>query len=253
MLGAAALTSLSAMRAGAGLVTLGIPQSLNLIAQRKISSTVMTWPLPETKEQSLSLDAYGEIKKDSYRYSVVALGPGLSQNSSTEKLILKIISSLDTPLVLDADALNALSTNPLILKKTKSIKILTPHSGEMSRLIKRPVNFIENNRAAVARKIAQEYNCILVLKGHRTVVASPSPKVYVNKTGNAGMATAGSGDVLTGIISAFLAQGIDPFEAAKTAVFIHGKAGDIAALHKGKTSLIATDIIESLPLALKNA
>lgn len=253
MLGAAALTSLSAMRAGAGLVTLGIPESLNLAAQKKISPVIMTWPLPETATQSLSAKAFPLIKKELRRYNAIVLGPGLSQDPSTKKLILKIIASCDNPLVIDADAINALASNPDVLKKTKSPKILTPHAGEMGRLIKRPVSFSEKNRSNVSKNFARRHNCVLVLKGHRTLVAEPKGNIYINKTGNVGMATAGSGDVLTGIIGAFLAQKIDAFNAAKTAVFIHGKAGDMAARQKGKTALIASDIIGSLPSALKNS
>lgn len=249
MLGAASLTCLSAMRAGAGLVTLGIPKSLNSTAQKKISPIIMTWPLPETKEGSLSEKAYPMIKRECSRYNAIALGPGLSQNASTKKLILKIISSIDKPLVIDADALNALNRNLRVLKKIKNIKILTPHPGEMSRLVKQSKEFIENNRKVVSKNFAKEYSCILILKGHRTIVAAPNKKIYINKTGNVGMATAGSGDVLTGILSAFLAQGIDGFEAAKTAVFIHGKAGDIVARKKGTVCLVATDIIDAMPSA----
>lgn len=249
MLGAAALTCLSAMRAGAGLVTLGIPKSLNSTAQKKISPVVMTWPLPETKEKSLSEKAYPIIKKECSRYDAIALGPGLSQNASTKKLILRIISSINKPLIIDADALNALSKNPKILKKTKSIKILTPHQGEMSRLINQPTKFIKNNREVISKAFSRKYNCILILKGHHTVVAAPNKKIYINKTGNVGMATAGSGDILTGILAAFIAQGIDGFKSAKTAVLIHGKAGNIAAQRKGKASLIATDIIDAIPSA----
>jgi NAD(P)H-hydrate epimerase len=252
MLGAAALTCDAAMRAGAGLVTLGIAKSLNLTAQRKISSMIMTLPLKETKEQSLSLEAYPAIKKEIARYAVLALGPGLSQHRSTRELILKMISSLDKPMIIDADALNALAENPSLLRKIKTPKIITPHPGEMSRLTTHSTYFIERHRKAVAEAFAKTYGCIVILKGHKTIVASPNGKTYINKTGNVGMATAGSGDVLTGILAAFLAQEINSFETAKLAVFLHGKAGDIAARQRGKVSLVATDIIESLPLAFKN-
>ncbi|MFA6378647.1 MAG: NAD(P)H-hydrate dehydratase [Candidatus Omnitrophota bacterium] len=252
MLGAAALVSQAAMRAGAGLVTLGIPESLNLAAHKKISSVIMTLPLSETKEKSLSSKAYPAIKEELSRYQAIAIGPGLSQDQSTRKLVLKIISTVNKPLIIDADALSAVAEDPSVLCATQSIKILTPHPGEMSRLIKRSVHFVENNREKVAKDFAKKYHCFIVLKGHTTIVAAPKGKVYLNKTGNVGMATAGSGDVLTGITSAFLAQKIDSFEAAKTAVFIHGKAGDIAASKKGKVSLLATDIIENLSSAFQN-
>ena len=251
MIGAAALTCSAAMRAGAGLITLGIPHSLNLAAQKKISSVVMTLPLNETKEKSLSIKAYPAIKKEIARYDALALGPGLSQNSSTKKLILKIISSINVPMVIDADALNTIAGNASLLRKIKNPKIITPHPGEMSRLTKRSVSFIEKNRKTVAKEFAKTYRCVVILKGHKTVVASPEGKIFINTTGNVGMATAGSGDVLTGILAAFFAHKIDTFEAAKTAVFLHGKAGDIAARKLGKVSLLATDIIEDLPSAFR--
>jgi len=254
MLGAAALTGLSAMRAGAGLVTIAIPESLNLTLQKKISPVAMTLPLKETKSQSLDLSAYNQIKKNLSRFQAIAIGPGLSGHSSTKKLILKIIGSVQQPIVIDADALNALPGHLEILKKTKTAKILTPHAGEMARLtgihINKPTT--EENRQKAAQGFAKRYNCTLVLKGHRSVVASSKGRIYLNPTGNAGMATAGSGDVLTGILAALLGQGIEEFEAACFGVFLHGKAGDLAAKSVPKASLIATDIIDFIPHAFRD-
>ena len=251
MLGAAALTGLAAMRAGAGLVTLGVPASLNLTLQKKISSVLMTLPLKETREQSIHLAAYHQIKKILPRFNAITIGPGLSNHPSTQKFILKIIFSVNQSLVIDADALNALAGNLGTLTKTKNIKILTPHIGEMARLTGKKKKDIERNREKIAKDFAHHYKCILILKGHRTVVASPEGKIYINHSGNAGMATAGSGDVLTGILSAFLAQGLDGFEAAQWGTLLHGKAGDLAAQAKTKTAMIASDIIEYLPAAFK--
>ena len=251
MIGAAALSALSAMRAGAGLVTIGIPESLNTIVQKKISSVIMTLPLRETREQTLSLWAYGQIKKKLSSFNVIALGPGLSTHQNTQQLILKIIRTIPKPLVIDADALNAISKSIEVLKKNKGVKILTPHPGEMARLTRLKKNYIEKNRRAVARKFARQNNCTLVLKGYETVVASPKGEIYVNKTGNPGMATAGSGDVLTGMIAAFLAQGLSDFQAAKFAAYLHGKAGDLAARKKTKLSMIATDIVDKIPEAIR--
>lgn len=250
-LGAAALSSLAAMRSGAGLVTLGIPQSLNSAVQKKISAVIMTLPLKETKERTLSYDSYAQIKKRISDFNVIALGPGLSRNPSTQKLILKIIREISKPLVIDADALNALAKNPAALSRKKGEVILTPHPGEMSRLTGLSKNVIQKNRLSVAHNFAVKYNCILLLKGDQTVVASSKEKIYINKTGNAGMATAGSGDVLTGMIAAFWGQGLPAFDAAKLACYIHGKAGDLAARKKSRTSLIATDIIDQIPQIFK--
>lgn len=251
MLGAAALTSLAAMRAGAGLVTVGVPQSLNGIAQKKISNVVMTWPLRETKEQTLALAAWGQIEAAWDKFNVFAIGPGLSLQESTQRLIRKLIAVCPKPLVIDADALNAIAGHLDILQKTKTSKILTPHPGEMARLVHRSKDDIEKNRRQAAVEFARTYGCVLLLKGHRTVVASPDGKVYVNTTGNAGMATAGSGDVLTGMIAALVGQGLTVFEAAKCGAYLHGKAGDLAAQAKTKLAMIASDIIDNIPTALK--
>lgn len=255
MLGASALCGLSAMRAGAGLVTLGVPKSLNLTLQRKISSVLMTLPLPETLQQTFSVRAWVGIKNEIQTFSAVAIGPGITCNARTQMFVSAVLADCPLPLVIDADALNALALTKLdILLNSKAPKILTPHTGEFRRLLHKKEIPDENNsknRCRVAKNFAKRYQCVLVLKGHRTVVADPSGACYINTTGNSGMATAGSGDVLTGILTAFLAQGISPFEAAKLGVYIHGRAGDIAAKTIGKSSLIASDIIDFLPMAMK--
>lgn len=250
MVGAAALASLAAMRSGSGLVTLGIPKSLNTIAQKKTSNVVMTWPLDETKEGTLAFSAFSKIKKDLPKFQAIAIGCGLTTTPSTAKLVRQIISISPVPLIIDADALNALSGHLDLLKTTKTPKVLTPHPGEMAKLTNLNKTFIENNRNKVARNLAKKLSCVILLKGHHTVVASPD-KIYINKTGNAGMATAGSGDVLTGMIAAFVGQGLSAFEAAKYGAYYHGKAGDKAARAKSKISLIATDLIDNIPKVLK--
>ncbi len=246
MLGASALCSLAAMRCGAGLVTAAVPKSLNLTLQKKISPVVMTLPLAQTAQGVFSVKAFDTLKKSFSKFNSVAIGPGLGLNSSTVKFVYKMVEHYPGPMVVDADALNALAQNPRILLKAKGQRILTPHAGEMARLTKKTIAQIEANRKKSALDFARQYNCSLVLKGSRTVIASPYGKGTVNTTGNVGMATAGSGDVLSGVIAAFLAQGIEPFEAARLGVYYHGKAGDLAAIQKGKVSLIATDIIDCL-------
>ncbi len=232
MLGAAALCGLAAMRSGAGLVTIGVPKSLNLTLQKKISPVIMTLPLPETTQQTLAVDAYQRIQADIEKYQAVAIGPGLTQHPQTQRFILKMIVNAIQPLVIDADALNALSGQLDTLKKNSVDKVLTPHPGEMARLLSVSKERIEKERKEMAMTLARKYNCILLLKGHRTVVASPEGMVYINRTGNSGMAKGGSGDVLTGMIAAFLGQGLSGFEAAKWGAFLHGKAGDLAAKKK---------------------
>ncbi|MBF0485017.1 MAG: NAD(P)H-hydrate dehydratase [Candidatus Omnitrophica bacterium] len=246
MLGASALCGLAAMRAGAGLTTLGIPQSLNLTLQKKISSVLMTLPLPETQGKTFSVTACKTLFPIWQKYQAMAIGPGITLNPSTKKFAIKVIQEAPCPLVVDADALNALSENISVLKKTKAFRILTPHSGEFSRLTGLTLQKIEANREALARGFAKRWGCILVLKGQHTVVAFPDGKIYINRTGNAGMATAGSGDVLTGMIAALLAQGIMPFEAAKCGVWLHGMAADKAIRNRKKFSLLANDIIEHI-------
>ncbi len=250
--GAACLCADAAMRAGAGLVTLGIPESLyGVVASRMLEAMVL--PLPETKGRSLSVKALGDIKKYLERSNCFLMGPGLSRNSQTEKLIRELIGFSPCPMLLDADALNALEGRIDILKRVKCPVILTPHPKEMSRLTGFSVKQIQENRKEVAKNFSLRYNLTLVLKGHGTVVADQDGKMYINGTGNPGMATAGTGDVLSGIIAGFLAQGLSIYEAAKFGVYIHGLAADFAAKDKTEISLIASDIIDYLPQAFKNA
>ncbi len=250
--GAAILSARAALRGGAGLVTLGIPQSLhNVFAGRIVEGMIKL--LPETKDKTLSIEAYHEIMKFiKNKANVLVIGPGLSQNKSTRELIRKIIKNCPKPLVIDADGLNALAKRLDILhnKNQKRTIVLTPHPKEMSRLTGISVAKIKKNRKTIAKRVAVEYNSTIALKGHKTIVAD-NKNIYINKTGNPGMATAGSGDVLSGLVGAFLAQGLSAFNATKCAVYIHGKAGDIAAKAKTQLSLIASDIVDSIPAAIK--
>ncbi|MBF0531752.1 MAG: NAD(P)H-hydrate dehydratase [Candidatus Omnitrophica bacterium] len=253
MLGAAALTALSALRAGAGMVTLGVPASLNLTAQKKINNATMTWPLTQTIQRTFSLRAFKQILPGIGRFQSVAIGPGMSADAATRNFILTCVGKISLPMVIDADGLNAVAVNPRCLTANSGIKVLTPHLGEMARLTGLKKSEIEASRERTAADFASGFQCVVLLKGPATVVADPAGKIYVNDTGNPGMATAGSGDVLTGIIAAFLAQGLDGFLAAKTGAYIHGLAGDLAAEEKGRISLIASDIIDHLPQAFKAA
>jgi ADP-dependent NAD(P)H-hydrate dehydratase / NAD(P)H-hydrate epimerase len=242
MLGAACLTGLAAMRAGAGLTTIGVARSLNLTLQKKLAHVIMTLPLRETRRMTISSRAFAEIKKVWNKYSAVAIGPGLSSDPSTKKFILEMAAKCPLPMVIDADALNALVGKLSLLAGVSAPRILTPHPGEFQRLSGvKPVTEADRRRQAVV--FAKKHRCVLVLKGHWTVVAAPSGKVYVNTTGNPGMATAGSGDVLTGMVTALLARGSTPFEAARWGVFWHGKAGDKAAQNARPLSMIASDMI----------
>ena len=250
MTGAAALCSNAALRSGAGLVTLGMPVSLNNVMSKKLTE-VMTISLAETKKITLSLRAEKMILKKIEISDVVVLGPGLSQYPETQKLINRLILKIKKPMVLDADALNAISKNVNALKKIKAGYVITPHMGEMARLTGKGRSYVKNNRINIAKKFSRDYNAVVVLKGAGTIVVEPKGRYCINTTGNPGMATAGSGDVLTGIIAGFLGQGLRPFNAARFGVYIHGLAGDIAAKDKGEIGLIAGDILENIPYAIK--
>jgi ADP-dependent NAD(P)H-hydrate dehydratase / NAD(P)H-hydrate epimerase len=250
MSGACVLTSMAALRSGAGLVTVGVPKSLVLPLAKRFTEAMML-PLSETKIGSLSSKAYSKILKSLSRQTVLAIGPGLSTHPETQALIRKVVLKGKKPVVIDADGLSAFKGRNELIKKIKSDVVLTPHEGEFMRLFggKRPRTDAERKKRA--REVASLFGVTLVLKGHRTVVAASKGRSYVNLTGNSGMATGGSGDVLTGVIAAFLGQGLDPFEAACLGVYIHGLSGDIAAKAKGKISLIASDILNSIPAAFK--
>ena len=249
--GASLLCAEAAMRAGAGLVTLGIPKSINLALIKVKPREVMTLPLAETKEGTLSRAAFAKISLTLKQIDVLIIGPGLGNSESTYALIRKVINKCDRPMVIDADALNALGKNLKILRSRKSEIVLTPHEKEFSRLFGLNISAVRKNRKLIAQNYAKYYNTVVILKGHNTVVAGARGRLYINKTGNPGMATAGSGDVLSGIVGAFLAQGLDAFSAAKYATYIHGLAGDKAAKDKTQMGLIASDIINRIPDAIK--
>ncbi|MBU1870378.1 MAG: NAD(P)H-hydrate dehydratase, partial [Candidatus Omnitrophica bacterium] len=235
-----------------GLVTLGIPKGINSALIKIKPKEVMTLPLPETSEGALSLSGYKKIKDFSKDIDVVVVGPGLGQEKSTRGLARKIVYGINKPMVIDADGLNAL-VGHLKRAGNSQVKIFTPHPGEMARLLGISVKELQKKRKKVAKSFAVHYNVTIVLKGKGTVVAAADGRLYLNKTGNPGMSTAGSGDVLTGIIAAFLGQGLDAFCAAKYAAYLHGLAGDIAAREKTQISLIASDIIAKIPQAIKKS
>lgn len=249
--GAAYLASSACLLSGSGLVTLGIPESLNSIMEVKLTE-VMTKPLAQTKQLTLSLGALAQIKKILPEIDALAIGPGLSRNPQTQSLVRKLLSILTKPAVLDADGINALIGKLRILRNLKSELVITPHPGEISRLLNLRIGQVQKNRAKIAKDFARKYNVLVVLKGHRSVVANRNGQVYINETGNPGMASGGCGDVLTGMVAAFLGQGVDSFTAAKLAVYLHGLAGDYAAKEKGEISLTATNILDKLPQAFKS-
>jgi len=250
MTGAAHLTGMAALRSGAGLVTIGIPDAVYLVIAKR-ESELMTRPFPSTNKGTLSLQGFSEIGKLCATQDVLAIGPGLSQHSTTQKLIRKVLQTTELPLVIDADGLNALKGHLRVLEACHGRAVLTPHPGEFVRVFGGKLDDSDALRKKRAMDVAQKYSVVIVLKGHRTVIAAPEGVCHINTTGNPGMATAGSGDVLTGVITALVGQGLSYFEAACLAVHVHGLAGDMAAKKMGPTSLIAGDLLRFLPEAFK--
>ncbi len=245
--GAVCLAARAALRSGCGLVTVGIPAGLNMILEVKLTEA-MSLPLADTQRGTFSLRA-AETCLDfiSKKADGVVIGPGISTEKETSQFVKKVISGADKPVIIDADAIKIISGNKDILRHIETVgSILTPHPGEMAYLTGETIQEIQRTRQEKAISFAKEYKTVVVLKGHNTVVTDGS-QLYVNLTGNPGMATAGSGDVLAGIIGSLLVQGYDCFQSAKKGVYIHGLAGDFALKEKGETSLISSDIIESLP------
>ena len=248
--GAASLTCLSILRVGAGMAFLGAPKSLNPILEQKLTE-VMTLPLPETEQQTLSFEARDGILEMLDWADVLAVGPGLGNHQETVKLVHWILETMEKPMVLDADGLNACKGHKEVIRKAKGPLILTPHPGELSRIIGLSIKEILADPIEIARKYSAELSAMLVIKGAPTVIGSPDGQVIINSTGNAGLATAGSGDVLTGIIAGLLAQGLSTKSAAIAGVYLHGAAGDVAADYLGQAGMIAGDVMDCLPEVLK--
>ncbi len=249
MTGAAVLSAYSALRTGSGLVTLLTADSERAVAA-SYHAEIMTAGLP-CKNGIISADAADRIMEFANKSDAVVFGPGLGQSDSIFEILQQLIISYDKTLVIDADGLNALSKNPRILKNKAGNIILTPHPGEMSRLTGRTIAEIQSNRKSCAEQFAAEYGVTVVLKGEGTIVSALDKESYINKTGNVGMATAGSGDVLSGVIASLSGQGLCAFDAAKLGVYIHGIAGDIAAEEKTVYGMVAGDITEKLPDAFR--
>ncbi len=245
--GAAALTAKAAYRCGCGLVKIGCPKTvLPIIAGMVIEAT--SWALPDVaKKGALAVRALGEIRKLIADHDGVVIGPGLGQHHETKELIRRLIAKLEQVAVVDADGLNALVGHTDILQSSPATLILTPHPGEFRRLFDKPVPVDIHQRIELARTTAGEYGVILVLKGSPTVVATPEGHCFVNPTGNNGMATGGTGDVLSGAIGSLLVQGMSPVDAAVCGVYIHGVAGDLAATDLTARSMTAADMVDYLP------
>ena len=250
--GAAVMTSLSALRIGGGLVTLAVPSSLEgALPDRPLE--IMTLPLPQTEDRTLAPSGLDSLLKFAEDKTVAAIGPGLSTQPETARLVHDLITNLSIPMVIDADGLNILASHLDILKQARAPIVLTPHPGEMARLAGTSSEAVQADRLAAASEFVGRYPVTLVLKGARTVIADRDGILTINTTGNPGMATAGTGDVLTGIIAGLIAQGYTPDQAACLGVYLHGLAGDLAADEIGEIGFLAGDLIRQIPAALSKA
>jgi NAD(P)H-hydrate epimerase len=250
MTGAATLSSQAALRIGAGLVILGIPEALNPILEVKLTE-VMTRLLPQNERGCLSPKALPVIEELISWADVVGIGPGLSQDPDTEETVRRLLGAIKKPLVVDADGLNALGKESEFAGMLPTGTILTPHPGEFSRLCGKPISEILAHRVDLAAQKAADWGAVLVLKGSPTIVADPGGEVYCNPTGGPALATGGSGDVLTGMILGLLAQGCPPVHAACAGVFLHGLAGDISAREVGVAATLAGDLDRFIPRAMR--
>jgi NAD(P)H-hydrate epimerase len=247
MSGSVSLTGLATLRGGAGLVTIACPTSILPIVAG-YNPSYMTLGLTEDENGILTDAAFKEILSRIHHYDVLAIGPGLGKSPLLKLLIRELYLRTTIPLVIDADALNALASIKMDMSEHEASRILTPHPGEFSRLVNLSVLEINRARTQIAVDYANKNRVILLLKGEETLVTD-GKAIYINETGNSGLATGGSGDVLTGLIAALLAQGSTPLDAAVLAAHLHGKAADIYASQKSSRSLIASDLIDYLGLA----
>ena len=237
---------MAAARSGAGLVTAGIPRAVADVVAASMME-IMTFPLPSTDQETFATAAADPALAFADTKTAVVLGPGLSPHPHAREFALRVIENCSRAMLVDADGLNALAAKVDVLGRRPVASVLTPHPGEMSRLCGVSTQEIQGAREQIAAEFAEKWKVTLVLKGAGTIVASPGGDVFVNSTGNSGLATGGTGDVLSGIIGAMLAQGLDPTDAAILGVFAHGMAGDFAARDCTERGLIAGDVIDRLP------
>ncbi|MBI2059013.1 MAG: NAD(P)H-hydrate dehydratase [Nitrospirae bacterium] len=247
--GAIAMAARAAIRSGVGLVTAGVPESAEL-GFHTLVLEAMSVALPEMGGELCRESAVAALEASRGK-DAVALGPGLGWSEETTAFSREFVASLQSPLVVDADGLNALSDRPDILERRKASTVLTPHPGEMARLSHSTTQEVQANRIESAVGFARKHSVVVLLKGARTVVATPEGVAHINPTGNPGMATGGTGDVLTGVIGSLLAQGFSALDSARAGAYLHGWAGDVAAESKGQIALVAMDLVEFLPTVFK--
>jgi len=252
MTGAAILCGGAALRSGAGLVQVAVPSDVQpIVAAGNPCYTTASLSI-EVNRHQLTEDAAPTVLELLRSANVLAMGPGMGQGGKISEIIEIILVQAEVPVVLDADGLNALAANPndVLKRRNQHPTVLTPHPGEFGRLIRRSTHEVLEHRKELAMNYAAEHDIVLVLKGQGTLVTD-GRRLFQNTTGNPGMATGGTGDVLTGVIAALIAQGLAPFDASQLGVHVHGKAGDLAAEEKGQIGLIATDVLDQLPQAFR--
>lgn len=248
--GAAMMSTLSAMRIGAGIVRLATPTSVaKMIAPHLMEA--MTFPLQETQDGSISVKSIDNISDLMNKSSACLIGCGLSVTDKTIQVVEHVIKTSNCNIIIDADALNCIAKNVDVLKSAKHTPIITPHIGEMARLVDMSIQDVIDNSVNIARVFAKEYKCIVVLKSYKTLIATPNGEIFVNTTGNAGLAKGGSGDVLAGMIAGLVAQGISLRDAALCGVYLHGSLADSLADRMSQYSMLARDIINEIPYVLK--
>ena len=244
--GAAYLCATAAARAGAGMVRLLVAETVYPILAAKCTE-VMATPVPEVAPGAIGHSAMEAVMRHVEAARAVAIGPGLGRDRSTWRLVYDVIAHAPVPMVIDADALNALADNQRALQRLGKARVITPHPGEMSRLLGRPIGEIERDREATARSAAERWGAVVVLKGARTVVAGPDGRVSVDPHEVPALASGGTGDVLGGVIAGLLAQGLEPFAAGVTGVYVHGEAGRWVSERQGESGLLASDLLPELP------
>ncbi len=250
MSGAAILSASAALRGGAGLVKLAVPQEILAIVATA-NPCYTTLPLPQDDSGRLAHVALPVLQQEAQTQDVLAIGPGLGRSDTLSALLADLLGQLSQPIVLDADGINAFAHQPAKLRPPSGApRIITPHPGEFARLVQLETRAVQARRQELATRFAREQQLIVVLKGHGTLVTD-GRRLYHNKTGNPGMATGGTGDVLTGLIAALLGQGLEPFAEAQLGTYLHGVAGDLARDQLGEVSLIASDLLTYLPAAFR--